>query len=138
MSSTFHHAAHPSWQPSRLRTMRDIALPRRALRTRRAEKKVKDKRMPIISYREVIAAWALIALVGAAVFGSDFLWRDAATNAACPQHVVAPEGHVPGTHVPGNSNAYDHGERLDRLDWDRDLNASGSPASRQTATPCPL
>lgn len=89
--------------------------------------------MPLISYREVIAAWALILLVGAAVFGTDFLWRDATTNTACRPHVVAPN-----THLPGTASASDHGERLDRLDWDRDINAGGTPAKVHVPRPCPL
>ncbi|MBI2254056.1 MAG: hypothetical protein HYU58_05515 [Proteobacteria bacterium] len=87
--------------------------------------------MPIISHREVIAAWALIVLVGGILFGADFALRD--TAASCEQHVVAPERHIPDA-----SSSYDRGQRLERLDWDKDVGAGGGPASVRTADPCPL
>jgi hypothetical protein len=142
MSSTFHQAADLPWTTRHVR--REFAKHRtlskrpghtphpQNVKTRRAgDAKLKERRMPIISFREVIAAWALLVVVGGFLFGADLVLRDSST--ACQQRVVAPQRPVPGA-----GDIHDRGERLERLDWDKDINASGAPAPAGVANPCPL
>jgi hypothetical protein len=133
MNSTLHQNAPLSWRASRTRLSRlraDSARQRANQTTRVLHVKAKERRMPVISYREVVAAWALIVLVGAALFGSDFIWRDAATS--CTQRIMSPQSNFRGA-----DSRYDHGERLDRLDWDKDIDDGEKPVPAKKQIPCP-
>jgi hypothetical protein len=133
MNSTFHRTAPLPWRASRTPPHRfgtGTARQKAAKKKHVIHVKAKERRMPVISYREIVAAWALIVLVSAALFGSDFIWRDAATS--CAQRIVAPQSRFPGT-----GSVYDHGERLDRLDWDKDINSAERPAPAPKPNPCP-
>lgn len=152
MSSTSHQTADLQWAATRARrgfakrqrllkhqrllkqltkTGSDTAQRRGNRKARVNDTKLRERRMPVISYREVIAAWALIVVVGGILFGSDLVLHDMST--ACQQRVVAPQRPIPGA-----NDIHDHGERLERLDWDKDINASGVSTSVGAANPCPL
>lgn len=75
------------------------------------------------------AAWVLIALAALILISFDFS-ADSADGTACQQRLIAP-----------GSYAFDSdrgGERIDRLDWDRDGYERHAAGSRRTITPaCP-
>nr|WP_298684307.1 hypothetical protein [uncultured Dongia sp.] len=75
------------------------------------------------------ATWLLIALAALALLSFDFATDDADAT-ACRQRLIAPESYALDPDA--------HGERIDRLDWDREgYERSATGGRRTSAPPCP-